>query len=361
MSIRLGLRSFLGIATLSTVGYAIASSMSVVACSDSAVDPGGTTTSDAPGQPPPKPNASATASADYHTYAVDSMFLGLSTRAGVTDNNAWKSFGYNIDKLTSTESSKDVCTGDGAARTDGDNGIDNAFGKKIAPSLTLAAPTFEASLNAAIKRGGFSIIFDIKGLSGDAKQSATGLGGAVFGGGYFGDGKTPKFDGTDNWPISKDSLKDGATLASGSTVVFSDAYVNAGTFVARAPLLDIAVQITGQVLTLKLRNAVVTFVVDGNNAANGTLAGVLNTQEFISELKTVGPYLSPMLCGPGAALLDSFASASDIMSDGTNAAGKSCDGISVGIGFTAKAIARPSTVDARVAPVTGDPCKDAGH
>lgn len=349
----------LGMSSLIATAY-----FGTTACGDSATDtePDATPVATV-GQPVAKPNAPASANTEFRTFAASELRLGLSDRAGVESTTAWKSYGYNLDGKVSEENSTDICKGDSSVRKDGDNGIDNAFGRKIAPSLKVASATFEPSLNTAIQMGAFTIMFDIKGLTGDPNQSATGLSGSVFGGGLFKKGSTPTFTTADDWPASRDSLK-GDTIESGANVTFTDAYVNNGVFVARTPELVVSVLLGGKPLNLRIRKAIITFKVDGPNATEGTLAGVLTTKEFISELKAVGPYLSTMLCGSGAAILDSFASASDIMADSTNASGVSCDGISLAIGFNAKQIGRPTRVDqGGDASSGGDPCGggDAGH
>jgi hypothetical protein len=60
---------------------------------------------------------------------------------------------------------------------------------------------------------------------------------------------------------------------------------------------------------------------------------VLNTEEFVAEVKKVGHLLD--LCG--SAVLDNMLTrirqASDIMTDGSQDPSTTCDGISMGLGF----------------------------
>jgi hypothetical protein len=306
-----------------------------------------------PGTPPNKPNAATTTSQDVRTYAVHDLHFGVSPA------DAWKTYGYNLDGKASVESSTDVCSGDKQARVDGNNGIDNAFGHIIASTIDSASPGFESTLNAAIARGAFTLMFDIKGLTGDAAQTNVGLAASVFAGGTFDPTlqTSPKFTTDEDWPVAPQLLVDGATVASGSKVVFADAYMSGGTFVGTAASLELALQLLGQPLSLKLHKATVTFKVDGTDGTAGVISGVLATDEFVESLRSVAPYISSQLCGGGFALLEGvIRQASDILSDGTNDATKMCSGISMGIGFTAKQIARPKRVDASPPTNVGDPC-----
>jgi len=92
---------------------------------------------------------------------------------------------------------------------------------------------------------------------------------------------------------------------------------------------------------LHLAHAVVVMKVDGDRVT-GTLAGVLDTEEFILEARRAMAGVSPTLCG---SQFDGFAQqirqASDILGDGSNHAGADCTAISIGIGFTGRRIASP--------------------
>jgi hypothetical protein len=63
------------------------------------------------------------------------------------------------------------------------------------------------------------------------------------------------------------------------------------------------------------------------------IGGVLNTEELVAEIKKVGVLLD--MCGtqPFQNILDEARRASDIMADGTQDPAKTCDGISIGLGF----------------------------
>ncbi len=91
--------------------------------------------------------------------------------------------------------------------------------------------------------------------------------------------------------------------------------------------------------------------------SDGTIAGVIDTEQFISELAKVAGSFDTSLCS--GSTFDSIAQqirqASDIMSDGTNGdPSKTCDAISIGLGFNGHGV----TLGDVAAPVTPppDPC-----
>ena len=67
--------------------------------------------------------------------------------------------------------------------------------------------------------------------------------------------------------------------------------------------------------------------------------------------------ISTSSCTASMNILESIGQASDIMQDGTQDPTKTCDGISIGLGFTATIDQVGPTVPAMTTP---DPCADAG-
>jgi len=117
---------------------------------------------------------------------------------GEGNSGQWKKVGLNLDGLTSTAISSDVCQpNDGGSQViaypDGDNGIDNSFGKNLLPTIISVYPTWPQDVNTAIQEGDFNALLKLYCLpdKGDAPDFTTKL----FGGTSL--GATPKFDGTD--------------------------------------------------------------------------------------------------------------------------------------------------------------------
>jgi len=317
---------------------------------------------DAGPEPPPPPDG-GTPTTNVYTFAVDTVFLGEATRNGTLSNTAWKDYGYDIDGLVTTSQSTNVCTlYQGAPKSnqaDGTGGIDNAWGAVLLPILQTAAsqPTPSKTESQVIDAGGWTLQIQVTGLSDDPQQSAVGLTSQLFVSGSY--GGTPTFDTSTNWPVLSTSVHDGATIASGSTVQFSSSYVSNGTFVSGPGPNPLTLTFTfgGVTLPLTIHHAVFTFDhVDHADAAYGTISGVVDTDEFVAAMQAVAGNISTSLCGAAFdGIADQIRQAQDILLDGTNTANVACDAISIGLGFTAKLVANPTTV-VQAPPPSPDPC-----
>ena len=318
---------------------------------------------DAPGEPPPPPDGGAPTT-NVYTFAIDTIYLGEASRTAVApSSSAWKDYGYNLDGLVTTSSSTNVCTLAAGApkmnQVDGNNGIDNAWGSVLLPMVqsAMSLPTPSQTETTFIDQGNWTLQLQIVGLSDDPTQSALGLTAQIFMSGVY--GGVPTFDSTTNWPVLSTSVNDGQTIASGSVAQFKSSYVNGGTFVSGPgpnPVV-LPLDLQGIQFPLAIHNAVFSFDhVDHADAANGTIAGVLDTQEFLAALQKVAGFISPSLCGSAfAGIAQQVMQASDILTNGTNVPNTPCTAISVGIGFTARLIANPTQV-VQAPPPAPDPC-----
>ncbi len=312
---------------------------------------------------PPAKEGDKTASTDSKFYALKTIQLGDTDRGGAASATAWKKYGYDVDGLVSTDKSTDHCKLKAGApnkvKLDGDEGIDNSFGANILPIITTAAPDAAKSINDSLNSGTFTVIIEAKGLNGEAEQTNTGLTGQLFAGGQL--ATPPKWDGTDEWSVLPALLADGSSVAGGSKVKFADAYVNKGFFVSGTDAtVTLSLAVGGAALDLTIQKATISFKkpASGVLATEGTISGVLATEQLISELQKVAGRVSTSLCS--GSTFDNIANqirqASDIGSDGKNATGADCNGISIGIGFTAAEVKPITKVAAPGAP-TPDPCK----
>lgn len=322
-------------------------------------------------RPPTKPSGPATSDTSTKTFAVQTLFLGDAPRSGPASSDAWKKFGYDLDGKITTKDSTDVCKqasgGDRTTQADGDTGIDNSFGENLMPIINQVSPTAAADLNSQLAKGAFTLLFTVTGLSDDAAQSATGLSGFMNAGGAFDTTgqKQPTFTTADNWPVLPELLTNPADPKS-SKIQFPDAYVSNGTWVNGSSdgKITITLSFGGQNLDLTIEKAIVTFDHKSpTGASNGVIAGLLNTEALISGLTTIAGRLSPGLCtGDGLkTITDKIRAYSDIMTDGSQDPSKTCDAITIGLGFEAKEIANPTLV-APPAQAGQDPCaaSDAG-
>ena len=300
-------------------------------------------------------------------------------------SQAWAAFGYNLDGLVTTRQSTDVCAlGAGASKatqTDGNGGIDNSFGENILPILiTVSGSDFSAKINAQIAGGAPTDLMYVTGfddLPGNT-TTATGLTGVLLGGGNYAtvNHASPAWNLGTHWPIEPESLNGcpGGVCPTGTDPVaqakvrLPDAYQRNGTFVSGSPA-EIALNLSfgGAPLTLSIHSSSLTFAsrVPGS-VTNGTLAGVLATQELLASFQAVAGAISTSLCSGSAfqSIAQQLEQAADIVLDPTsgavsNHAGVACNAISIGLGFDATEIAPPTSADITgPTPVPPNPCGD---
>jgi hypothetical protein len=322
--------------------------------------------------PPPAPTGPTTSVSATHAYAIHTLYLGDQSTSGVSSATAWEGFGYNLDGLETTASDTNVCTlYAGAAKAtqqDGPGGVDNSFGENIVPILiTVAGANAAQTINTSIDGGSFTVIFAVTGWDdSNASQTATGLSGVLLAGTKF--SGTPTFTTADHWPID-DSLvtpsAPGTDPIKNANIKFNSAYVVNGEFVNGSPsTVTISLSIGGQTLGLNVNEASITWKNNGVGSINGgQIAGVLSTADLVSSLMSIAGHISTSLCSGSAfqSIATQLDQASDILSDGTNVAGKACDGISIGLGFEAKEIAYPVAADVVNPPMgSANPCDTDG-
>lgn len=328
---------------------------------------GGTATEDNPScsattpcNLPPEPPATPVApSGGAKTFAASKIFLGDTKPDGTPDPKAWQLYGYNLDNIVSNKNGANHCTpqqgaNPSAIKSDGPGGVDNSFGANLLGIILGVAASAGDDINQSILDGDFTIMLHNEALGTDANQGP--IAAALYSGAKFEGG--PKFDGTDQWPVTPELLNNGDI--NDPKVKFPTAFVSNGIWVSgSSATVTLSIAISGFELNLVITNAVITMDInDPDNVKNGIIAGVLDTDSLISELRKVAGAIDTSLCS--GSTIDSIAqqirAASDIMSDGTNAAGKTCDGISIGLGFEAK----PVQLGAVAAPVEPgpDPCAE---
>ena len=310
------------------------------------------------GQPPASPAGPPTTSTEARTFAINALLLGETDRTGKANPKAWKTYGYNLDKLVTDDKSTDVCQRQGGAnaakQVDGDNGIDNGFGSSILGFITVLLPAPSKALNDTIAAGTFTILLTVNGLTDDPAQTNTGLSGNIRVGGAVPKGTKPDFNNPAfDWPYNGDTPQ----------VELPAAYITNGTFVNGAAGVDVSLTLvlSGQTLSLKIHKAIISFDhKTPNDLTNGTIAGVIAREELVAGIEKVAGSFNVCDGSTLETLKTTIRQASDILQDGTNRPGVPCDGISIGIGFTAKRVGLPKTpaVASTTAPV--DKCAADG-
>jgi hypothetical protein len=96
----------------------------------------------------------------------------------------------------------------------------------------------------------------------------------------------------------------------------------------------------------------------GGNAIDGVLSGILPTEAFVDFAMGVAGRLSTSLCleSASASIATQLEQASDIVRDGTQDPTEVCDGISIGLGFSASRVQLGATT---TAPAPPNPCVDS--
>ena len=338
--------------------------------------------------PTPTPNAPPASSVTPHNYAVHKLYLGDTDRQGVTNADAWKAFGYDVDGKITTAASTDVCTLVAGAskqvQIDGNGGIDNSWGANIMPIWETLDSTFSQTENNVIQAGGPTQLFYVVGFDDSAGNvtSALGLTGVALSGGSYASangGMAPAWDLTTHWPIAPellncfpsggtDNCTTGTDPVGAADIKFPSAFQTRGTFVNGTPsLMTLQLAIGGQPILLNVHGAVVSFdpLMPGA-VTNGTISGVINTEELIVALKHVAGRISTSLCSGSAfqSIASQIEETADVVLSGdsvSNVPGTPCNAISIGLGFEATEIALPSGADiAGPTPPAPDPCADGG-
>jgi hypothetical protein len=277
--------------------------------------------------------------------AVTKMYFGDTNFDDSANKvNGWKQYGFNVDGKVSTAMSVDLCQPMNNASPknvypDGDNGIDNSFGKNILPIFLGLSSNFSANANQQFTDGDYTMIFDLQALGPSADQAP--LASKIYTGTPL--LSPPKFDGSDCWPVAPEGLANPADIASAKPF-FAMGTVAANHWDSGPTATTIPLQIDadGFKLHLDIHHARVSMNLDPDHqgAQMGQLGGVVDTAQLVAEMKKVAGAVDPSLCsGP---TIDSIAAqleqASDILADGTQDPTKTCDGISIGIGFKATAL-----------------------
>jgi hypothetical protein len=280
--------------------------------------------------------------ADGTVLAMDQLFFG-DTDPDLTPNptNGWKQYGRNIDTLVSTKDSIDLCqpTAGGAAAAvypDGNEGIDNSFGKNVLPILLGLDFNGATTTNASLQKGEFTYLLTIRGQNEPMSCPLS----ALFGGRTL--GATPKFDGTDQWPLDPALFVDPTDPASVKNV-FPDTTIENDVY-RSGPEAEFTLEMhfSVGVLYIPIRHARFEMKLESGQtgAIAGQLSGIIDAEALAQEIGRLVGAFDASLCDPNSptyiSIVTQIRQAADILSDGTQDPTKECNAISLGIGFTMK-------------------------
>lgn len=279
---------------------------------------------------------------------------------GTPSPAAWSALGFDLDGKKSTASSTDLCKPVAGADInnvypDGQDGLDNNFGKLVVPLVEAASPGFWKRVNEGFEAGRANLIIHIpQGQSSELSiHTHVHLG-------QFPPDVVPAWDGADQWPVRSDLLNDGNI--DDPKIQFPHSYLIDGPSGGKRWVsgdfgtVSIFVSQGTAEMTLYLRHAVLVLDFDADPAgATGTLAGILDTEQLVAELSRLAPdELTPCLTEEAyQALATAVRQASDIPNGGTQDPEQTCDGISVGLHFFVGPAQLGPVVDPSADP---DPC-----
>ena len=355
-------------ALLSTAAFAAL--FAAPGCSSTPADTAPTTKAGA--QPPPRPTTVATGKTVW--YAVNALKLGLTRKSdGQPDANAWKDYGYDLDSRTTTttdsKTSVNSCKRREGSPTnvlqDGNEGRDNNFGQHVMSVIKSLKADAEDAVTAAVKDGSFTLLIKIDNFTTGDNSSAPAF---VYVANDFKDKMgTPTFGaGETGWKIVDGSLADGKTIAN-PKLTFPKGYIANGYWVSGdfgTGRINLNISLSGADISLPIDSGVISFkVADGKD---GTIAGAMNIKALEEALAPVAKRFG--IC-PGNAtyeqVISTLTQSADLVSGapGLQDTSKTCDAISIALGFTAAQIGDHSTAPIKVtSTMTGpDECVEGGE
>ncbi len=275
--------------------------------------------------------------------AVTKFFYGDTNFDGTANKvNGWKQYGFNVDGKVSIGTSTDLCkpldnASPKSVYPDGDNGIDNSFGRNLLPLFLGISSDFTSKANQSISDGDYTLIVDLEGLGATANLAS--LVSKIYAGSPL--GAPPKLDGKDCWPVAAEGLTNPADLTSAKSVFpMSSVVMNLWDSGPTGATIPIQISFSGVKMHLDIHHARMTMDLapDHQSAMMGRLGGVVETAQLVAEVKRMAGSFDASLCkGPTIdSILAQVRQASDILKDGAQDPAKECDAVSIGLGFQAR-------------------------
>ncbi|MBI4700078.1 MAG: hypothetical protein HY744_02750 [Deltaproteobacteria bacterium] len=292
--------------------------------------------------------------------AVYHMFFGDTHPDGTPNESAWKQYGFDLDGKSSGAGSTDLCQPYGGAAKadvypDATGGIDNNFGKTVMPLFASVVPNLTETANGMFTSGEFTLLLALEGLG--AQTDVDPLPTRLYGGATM--ASEPKFDGSDCWPVMPELLADPEDIDA-PKIYFEKATLKGDVWESNGTAtLVLPMSVMGTALELVIYRARLSTKLNPSHSGSalGQLGGVLDREELAAEVLRVAGTINPAQCTDPAilALLESLRRSADMVKDGPQDPGKTCDAISIGLGFMTKAVNLGEIGDP--APVVTNPCE----
>ena len=319
------------------------------ATADATTDVGADVPSGPGAVPPPRPSTTATGGTTKW-FVMKRLYLGLTDRdSSVSSPSAWKQYGFDLDHRTTTAADsasssgtcKRVSGSPSGVLEDGALGRDNSFGAHFMQTLKSLKSDIEDSVNSGLVGGTETMLFRLDNVAGDDNASVPG---AIYRTGSL--STPPRFDGSDRYPVDDASVT-GSDLTK-PVHTFASGYMAGGVWVSGdsgVGTFDFPLVFVGAPISLSLKGAVVVFRV--STGKEGTFAGLVTDSDFRGALTSA--FESFGVC-PGSSTFDavvhSGTDASDLVAGAPDFqdTAKTCDSISLGVGFDVAPAMAPTSI-----------------
>lgn len=336
--------------TLPGAALLFAASMGVTGCGGVVTMDSGAeeTTTFEPGQPPNPPENAPIGEGPGVVLAVSKLDLGSLDEQGYLDMDRWRTYGYDLDHQDTPKTGPGTCAPVTESKEwsfeDGEDGIDNTFGRMVGNLLYLLDGQPPYDIESTLAEGAPTLLFDLQDLGTLPVYSS--ISAAIY------ESTTllspPKYDGTDVFPVSAESTQEGGETPDLKLV---ESYVaddgEHGTWVARGegtrtmritigdpknPALAFRMRIHEPIVAIKLT--------EDRRHGTGTLAGRVSAEEVLTEALRITQVAEPDTCGQMVLeqLKQGLARGADLRLDGNTDPTLPCDAFSLGLRFKADAV-----------------------
>lgn len=310
-------------------------------CSDEATC-AGFRTPPGEGTPPAPPGSGGPATGGKSVQAVSGVFLGAARRDGTADPEAWKSYGFDLDGWSSTPGQGFHCRpqGKGKAkniRADGEHGIDNGFGRLVNGGFASFLPTTtDQSIRQEIAAGAPTLLLAIDALGSASDYPAL-------------TGHVTMAQTSSGTPAGDGFLFPWQPWSTPAPLGFDQGYLTGNTLVVRlGEPLAMTLSLPDLAMRLRIHQARLSLdLSDRAHGVNGQLGGILDPEELITTLWDDANEHSWFPCEGGTTyegIADMIRTYADILMDGTQDPTRTCDGISIGLGFDTRAALEGASV-----------------